>query len=190
MIKVSTTTIYTLYGLYMVRMGQSYQCMPQWYRTLCGPCLLKRREQSHKCHKAPVPFHTRQHFVAEICTFLLQNDALGYISRVRRGICEMGLLKRAEHIMDTELHDLTTSSLFQVMALHRTAYWRIYVSLALDDFNKHRLTLAWISNHTPSKAWDEITCPFPNFNGCSVEVLEWIRNFILHSITDVITFPC
>ena len=23
---------------------------------------------------------------------------------------------------------------------------------------------AWISNHKPSKVWDEITYPFPNFN--------------------------
>ena len=27
---------------------------------------------------------------------------------------------------------------------------------------------------------DEITCPFPNFNGATVEVLKWIRNFIPH----------
>ena len=26
--------------------------------------------------------------------------------------------------------------------------------------------------------WDEITCPFLNFNGCSVEVKEWICIFI------------
>ena len=24
----------------------------------------------------------------------------------------------------------------------------------------------WISNHTPSKVWDEITYPLPNFNSC------------------------
>ena len=24
--------------------------------------------------------------------------------------------------------------------------------------------------------WDEITYPFPNFNGCTVEVWEWIGN--------------
>ena len=32
----------------------------------------------------------------------------------------------------------------------------------------------------PSKAWDEITYPFLNFNGCTVEVQEWISNFIPH----------
>ena len=37
---------------------------------------------------------------------------------------------------------------------------------------------------------DEITYPFPNFNGFSVEVWEWIKNFIPHFIIDVITYPC
>ena len=40
------------------------------------------------------------------------------------------------------------------------------------------------------KMWDEITCPFPNFNGCTIEVWEWISNFFPHFITDVITYPC
>ena len=39
-------------------------------------------------------------------------------------------------------------------------------------FYYHGLTLipAWISNYIPRKAWDEITYPFLNFNGCTVEV--------------------
>ena len=39
-------------------------------------------------------------------------------------------------------------------------------------FYKHGLTLipVWISNHMLSKVWDEITYPFLNFNGCTVEV--------------------
>ena len=36
---------------------------------------------------------------------------------------------------------------------------------------------AWISNRIHSKLWDEITYQFPNFNGCTVEVWEWISNF-------------
>ena len=32
-----------------------------------------------------------------------------------------------------------------------------------------------------SEVWDEITHPFPNFNGCAVEVWEWISNFIPQS---------
>ena len=40
-----------------------------------------------------------------------------------------------------------------------------------------------------SKVWDEITYPFLNFNGTSVEVLEWINNFTSHFIMGVITYP-
>ena len=55
------------------------------------------------------------------------------------------------------------------------------------NFNP-RLSLipTWINNHIPSKAWDEITSPFPNFNGCTVQVTEWISNFKPHFIIDVI----
>ena len=42
----------------------------------------------------------------------------------------------------------------------------------------------------PSKVWDEITYPFPNFNGATVEVWEWISNFIPHFMMNVITYPC
>ena len=34
------------------------------------------------------------------------------------------------------------------------------------------------------------TYPFPNFNGCSDEVWEWIINLIPHIMMDIITNPC
>ena len=37
---------------------------------------------------------------------------------------------------------------------------------------------------------DEITFPFPNFNGCTFEVWEWIQNFDPHFTGHVITYPC
>ena len=40
----------------------------------------------------------------------------------------------------------------------------------------------------PSKMWDGVIYPFLNFNGCTVEVYEWISNFIPHFIMDVITY--
>ena len=40
----------------------------------------------------------------------------------------------------------------------------------------------------PNKVWDEITCQFPNFNGCTVEVWEWIRNFTPHFVMYVIIY--
>ena len=38
--------------------------------------------------------------------------------------------------------------------------------------------------------WDEITYPFPNINGCTVDVLECISDVILRFMMDVITYPC
>ena len=32
--------------------------------------------------------------------------------------------------------------------------------------------------------------PFPNFHGATVQVWEWISNFIPHFIMNVITYPC
>ena len=49
---------------------------------------------------------------------------------------------------------------------------------------------AWISNYIHYKVWDEITYPFPNFNSCTVEVWEWISNFIPCFPGHVITYPC
>ena len=42
----------------------------------------------------------------------------------------------------------------------------------------------------PSKGWDEITYPFLNFNGATVEVWEWMIYFLVHIIVDVITSLC
>ena len=47
-----------------------------------------------------------------------------------------------------------------------------------------------ISNHMSSNVWDENTYPFPNVNGATVEVFEWITNFTSHIIMDVIAYPC
>ena len=57
---------------------------------------------------------------------------------------------------------------------------------------------AWISNYIRRKVWGEIIYPFLgeiiypflNFNGCTVEVEEWISYFIPHFIMDLITYPC
>ena len=57
-------------------------------------------------------------------------------------------------------------------------------------FCKHGLILIspWISKDTLSKLWGEITHPFPNFKGCTVEVWEWISNFNTRFTVDVITY--
>ena len=38
--------------------------------------------------------------------------------------------------------------------------------------------------------WNGINYPLPNFNGATVEVWEWMTNFIPHFIMDVINYPC
>ena len=55
-----------------------------------------------------------------------------------------------------------------------------YTSLVRCMFAFTNLIPIWISNHVSSKVWDEITYPFPNFNGCAIEFWEWISNFIPH----------
>ena len=47
---------------------------------------------------------------------------------------------------------------------------------------------AQMSNHMSSKVWDEITYPFSNFNGCTIELWERINKFILYLMMDVITY--
>ena len=41
--------------------------------------------------------------------------------------------------------------------------------------------------HMLGKVQDEISYPFPNFNGCIDKVWEWINNFIPHIIIGVIS---
>ena len=42
----------------------------------------------------------------------------------------------------------------------------------------------------PSNVWDEIAYSSPNFVDCTVELWEWISNFIQHIILDAITYLC
>ena len=50
--------------------------------------------------------------------------------------------------------------------------------------------LAWLCNHIHYKVVDEITYPFENLNGASIQVYEWISNSIPHFTRQVITYPC
>ena len=64
--------------------------------------------------------------------------------------------------------------------------------------NRGLFLLTWINfnasvykyNYIHYKMWVEIAYPFPNFNGCTVEVWEWISNFIPHFTMYVITYTC
>ena len=43
-----------------------------------------------------------------------------------------------------------------------------------------------ISNFIHYQVWDKINNPFPNVNGCTVEIWEWMTNFILSFTGQVI----
>ena len=47
---------------------------------------------------------------------------------------------------------------------------------------------AWISNYINCNVCEEITSPFPNFNGAAVEVWEWINNVVLYFAGYVIAY--
>ena len=69
-------------------------------------------------------------------------------------------------------------------------YWigSLTVKLGPEDcFHQHgsSLFLAWISNHTPHKVWDQSTCKFPN--GAAVEVWKWVSSLIQHFTGHVVT---
>ena len=51
------------------------------------------------------------------------------------------------------------------------------------------LSPAWISIYIHDKLWDGITYPFPNFNGATIEVWEWLSNFVPHFTWHFIAYP-
>ena len=67
---------------------------------------------------------------------------------------------------------------------HREIGWyqRFYLWMAYQWWS--------FGSHLVSKVCDEITYPFTNFNGCTVEVWEWINYFIPHFIMDAVTYLC
>ena len=64
-----------------------------------------------------------------------------------------------------------------------------YVIDASANFYYHRLTSipVWISVYVHCKLWNENNNLFPNLNGTTVVVWEWISNFIPHYAGHVIT---
>ena len=80
-----------------------------------------------------------------------------------------------------EMHNITSRN--DKIAAHLDSLLCLFYSRGLA------LMPAWISNHMSSKVWDGITYHFPNFSGCTVEVWQWISNFIPHFIMGVITYP-
>ena len=48
----------------------------------------------------------------------------------------------------------------------------------------------WISNFFHYNVWNEMTYPFSNYNGGTVQIWERISNFIVHFTGRAITYPC
>ena len=63
----------------------------------------------------------------------------------------------------------TDTEMFRLNLVNTVA---VYALTPLASFTNMVLTLipVWISNHLSDKMWDEITYPFLNFNGSTVEV--------------------
>ena len=51
------------------------------------------------------------------------------------------------------------------------------------------LIWTWISNYIYYKMWDEITYSFSHFNDATVDVREWISDFIQHFTGHVVAYP-
>ena len=81
-----------------------------------------------------------------------------------------------------------------ITGVHVSKYLRIWSSL--NHYYQVPRSLTWITfnplwiSHSPIIVWDEITYPFPNFNGCILELWQWKSNFILHLSGHAITYPC
>ena len=67
---------------------------------------------------------------------------------------------------------------------------KLYRHFFLGSLYWHGTTLisAMISNHIPLLQ-DDITCPFPNFNGCNHWSLGIVKYFILDFIMDAFAYP-
>ena len=52
------------------------------------------------------------------------------------------------------------------------------------------LILACISNNIHYTVWARITYAFINFNSATIEVFEWISNFISHLTEEMVIYTC
>ena len=114
------------------------------------------------------------------------------------------LIQSAGSISDSaRYHSDANIALGPILKMYIPGQIRIFNALNSDGYSTgnappsgnnrwYGLTLipAWISNYIHYKMWDEITNPFTHFNGATVEVWEWISNFIPHYTGRVITYPC
>ena len=111
-----------------------------------------------------------------------------------------------QHMLGNYIFNITTTSPrgqnMCIVLMCFVQWWQwVNPSGAATGLYLGPLLLTWI-NFNPSmdkcipmkflffEVWDVITYPFPNFNGATVEVWEWIINFTTHFTGHVISYPC
>ena len=96
--------------------------------------------------------------------------------------CSLILSPRYNDIGDT-LPQLVQHTVIQD-SKHTTWYFICLTSSGSDHgpLYHHELTLtpAWLSNHANSKVWNEITYPFPNFNGVISSHTSYWMQLLMH----------
>ena len=66
----------------------------------------------------------------------------------------------------------------------------VLAKLGVTSRGPFTLTPAWMDDYSHYHAWDEITYPFPNFNGCTVEIWEWISNLMTTQFHPTLCWSC
>ena len=68
--------------------------------------------------------------------------------------------------------------------VHKMAF-----NAARGPFYQHGVSVIppWISDYIHYKVWDEFTYPFTNFTGATIEIWEWIGNFLMHLACDYLS---
>ena len=51
------------------------------------------------------------------------------------------------------------------------------IDIAGSNLGRYNIN-EWKINHMPDKIWEKLTYPFPHLCGCTILVLEWLRNNI------------
>ena len=78
------------------------------------------------------------------------------------------------------------SFIYYLYTMEQMAWWTwMSFSYGFDNVLRDK-----INNYILSKMWVGFIYPFPNFNGATVEVWEWISSFIAHFIGFMIAYLC
>ena len=100
-------------------------------------------------------------------------------------------LQNLTSFLDFQMHG-PFFCLFSLSRIHYEICLKVnwpYITCYSKWLGSLTLIPALMNKHIPSKMLDVITYPFPNFNGSTAEVWEWISNFIPHFIMDAIIHP-